>query len=44
MNEIEKLKDLNRKLKLETEIKDNQVKSLKVKLDHTENELDSIKQ
>ena len=34
--EVDKLKEQVKKLKLETEIKDNQVRTLKVKIDHFE--------
>lgn len=42
--EIERLKDQCKKLKLEAEIKDNQVRTLKVKLDHFEGENEHLKQ
>ncbi len=41
--EIERLRDLNKKLKLESEIKENQVKSLKVKIENMEDELENVK-
>jgi hypothetical protein len=34
--EVDKLKEQVKKLKLETEIKENQVRTLKVKIDHFE--------
>lgn len=42
-NEIERLKEINKKLKLESEIKDNQVKALKQRLEHHEEELENMK-
>ena len=41
--EIERLKEMNKKLKLESEIKENQVRSLKVKIDHYEGECENLK-
>ena len=43
MAEIERLKELTKKLKLESEIKENQVKTLKQRLDHNEEELENMK-
>jgi predicted RNase H-like nuclease (RuvC/YqgF family) len=42
--EIDRLKDQCKKLKLEAEIKENQVRTLKVKLDHFEGENEQLKQ
>lgn len=42
-SEIERLKDMTKKLKLETEIKDNQVKALKQRLEHNEEEIENLK-
>ena len=42
-NEIERLKEVSKKLKLEAEIKDNQVRALKQRLEHTEEELENLK-
>ncbi|CDW71439.1 UNKNOWN [Stylonychia lemnae] len=43
VNEIEKLKELNKKLKLESEIKENQVKTLKQRLEHNDEEIENLK-
>jgi hypothetical protein len=41
--EIERLRDQCKKLKLEAEIKENQVRSLKVKIEHQESECEQLK-
>lgn len=43
-SEIDRLKELAKKLKLEAEIKENQVRTLKVKLEHFEGENEKLKQ
>lgn len=41
--EVDRLKEMCRKLRLEAEIKENQVRSLKVKIEHQEGECEQLK-
>jgi len=41
--ELDRLRELNKKLKLEADIKENQVRSLKQRLEHHEQEIDGLK-
>ena len=43
VSEIDRLKDLTKKLKLEGDIKENHLRTLKQRVEHQEDEIESLK-